>query len=81
LLIEEACRSQWKGIDFLLGAEPYKETWRNEEMEVVSIHAGFHQWAPSYFWFTRGKPYTKARLARIYVQSKAWLQKRRKPVS
>lgn len=78
MLIEEACRSKWKGMDFLLGAEPYKDLWANETAEVVSIHAGFHEWSPSYFWFTRGKPYTKQRLARAYVSAKVWLQKRRK---
>ena len=81
MLIEEACRLQWKGIDFLLGDETYKETWRNEQAEVVSTFAGFHQWAPAYFWFSKGKPYTKAHLALTYVRAKTWLQKRRKPLS
>jgi CelD/BcsL family acetyltransferase involved in cellulose biosynthesis len=76
LLVEEACRSQWQGIDFLLGEEPYKKLWSNETMEVVGIHAGFSEWAPSYFWFSRGKPYVKGKLAARYMRAKAWLQKR-----
>jgi len=81
LLLEEACKSQWQGMDFLLGPEPYKDLWSNETMEVTSIFAGSHRWSPSYFWFTKGKPYTKAKLARTYVDLKTWLQKRRKPLS
>lgn len=81
LLIEEACRSQWKGLDFLLGPEPYKDLWSNESIEVVSLFAGSHRWSPSYFWFTKGKPYTKAKLARAYMDMKMWLQKHRKPLS
>lgn len=78
MLIEEACRSKWKGMDFLLGAEPYKDLWANETAEVVSIHAGFHEWAPSYFWFSRGKPYTRQHLQLAYMRARAWLQKQRK---
>ena len=81
LLIEEACKSQWKGMDFLLGPEPYKDLWSNESIETVSIYAGSHRWSPSYFWFTKGKPYAKDKLARAYVDAKTWLQKRRKPLS
>jgi len=81
MLIEEACKSQWNGMDFLLGPEPYKDLWSNESIEVVSIFAGSHRWSPSYFWFTQGKPYIKAKLAGPYVRAKAWLQKRREPLS
>ncbi len=77
LLVEEACSHGWQGLDFLLGEEPYKKVWSNEMMEVVSIHAGFSQWAPSYFWFTRGKPYVKKHLAMSYMRAQAWLQKRK----
>lgn len=77
LLIEEACRLGCQGIDFLLGEEPYKNLWANETMEVVNIHAGFSEWAPSYFWFARGKPYVKQRLALHYMRAQAWVQKRR----
>lgn len=75
LVLEEACRQNWNGIDFLLGEEPYKNLWANDSMEVVNFHAGFHEWAPSYAWFTRGKPFVKDRLALRYMRAKAWLQK------
>lgn len=78
LVLEEACRQNWNGIDFLLGAEPYKNLWANDSMEVVNFHAGFHQWAPSYAWFTRGKPYVKNLLSFRYMRAKAWLQKLKK---
>jgi CelD/BcsL family acetyltransferase involved in cellulose biosynthesis len=77
LLVEEACRLGWQGVDFLLGEEPYKKVWSNDKMEVVSIHAGYSEWAPSYFWFSRGKPYVKERLAVRYMRARAWLQKRK----
>ena len=75
MLIEEACRLRWKGIDFLLGGEPWKEYWTNETVDVVRIHAGFHRWAPSYLWFSRGRPYVKRRLAGDYMRVRAALQK------
>ena len=77
MLIEEACSQGWKGFDFLLGEEPYKMEWSNDTLEVVNIHAGFNEWAPSYFWFSRGKPYVRRGLAAHYMRAQAWLQKRR----
>jgi CelD/BcsL family acetyltransferase involved in cellulose biosynthesis len=77
LLIEEACRLGWQGVDFLLGEEPYKKVWSNDKMEVVSVYAGYSEWAPSYFWFSRGKPYVKQRLAVSYMRAQAWFQKRK----
>ena len=81
MLIEEACRSRWKGIDLLLGAEPYKNLFSNETLEVVSIHAGFHRWSPSYFWFTKGKPFARQRFQLAYMRARAWFQKRRQQIS
>jgi|SRR5665213_1702002 len=81
MAVEEACRMKWSGVDFLLGEEPYKNLWANDSMKVVSFHAGFHRWAPSYVWFTRGKPYVKNKLALRYMRAKAWLQKRNKSAS
>jgi CelD/BcsL family acetyltransferase involved in cellulose biosynthesis len=75
MLIEQACHAQGRGFDFLLGAEGYKNLWCNQQREVVNIHAGFHEWAPAYFWFTRGKPYVRQRLAVRYMRARAWLQK------
>jgi CelD/BcsL family acetyltransferase involved in cellulose biosynthesis len=77
MLIEEACRMGWAGFDFLLGTEEYKGPWCNDMAEVVNIHAGFHRWAPSYFWFSRGKPFVRARLQPAYFRARAWWQKRR----
>jgi len=78
LLVEEGYRAKWKGLDFLLGAEPYKLMWSNESAEVVSIHAGFHRWAPSYFWFTQGKPFVRKHLQLTYFHMLAWTQQRRR---
>lgn len=66
LLVKEACERQWQGIDFLLGGYPYKYAWANETNEVRTLLAGFHKWAPSYLWFTKGKPWAKRRLTRAY---------------
>ena len=79
MLIEQACHSHGQGFDFLLGAEGYKNIWCNDQREVVNIHAGFHPWAPAYFWFTRGKPFVRQRLQMTYLKGKAWLQKRKGP--
>jgi hypothetical protein len=54
----------WAGFDFLLGAEGYKSSWCNNLVEAVNIHAGFHQWAPAYFWFSRGKPFVRGNSSR-----------------
>jgi CelD/BcsL family acetyltransferase involved in cellulose biosynthesis len=78
LIVEEACRNNWQGVDFLLGEEGYKKAWSNETLEVVGFHAGFSEWAPSYFWFTRGKPFVKERLGGQYMRARAALQKWRK---
>lgn len=75
MVIEEACSRKWEGVDFLLGDEPYKLQWANDSMEVVTIHAGFHEWAPSYFWFSRGKPYVKSKMVGYYYKAQAWMQK------
>lgn len=75
MLVDEGRRSRWKGIDFLLGDAPYKDRWANETLDVVSIHAGFHRWAPSYLWFTRGKPFVRDRLQLQYLRARARLQK------
>lgn len=75
MLIEEGCRAGWEGFDFLLGEEPYKYYWSNDEMEVVNIHSGFHEWAPSYFWFSRGKPLVRRKFQGAYMRVQAWRQK------
>jgi hypothetical protein len=75
LLVEEACRQKWIGIDFLLGGYPYKYSWANETGEVTSFLAGFHECAPAYVWFTRGKPWAKKRFTGTYNETKMWLQK------
>jgi CelD/BcsL family acetyltransferase involved in cellulose biosynthesis len=81
MLIEQACNLHWKGFDFLLGAEGYKNLWCNDQVEVVNIHAGFRRWAPAYFWFSRGKPFVRQRLQLTYLKARAWFQKRRKSVN
>jgi hypothetical protein len=74
MLIEEACRQKWNGLDFLLGDEAYKYLWANDSLDVVTFHAGFHEWSPSYFWFAHGKPYVKRKMELRYFRAKAWLQ-------
>jgi CelD/BcsL family acetyltransferase involved in cellulose biosynthesis len=74
LLLEEACRRKWSGIDFLLGAEGYKLQWSNEQLRVIDLYASFSKWAPAYQWFTRGKPYVRDRLGPMYARFKARLQ-------
>jgi CelD/BcsL family acetyltransferase involved in cellulose biosynthesis len=77
MVVEEACCRNWQGIDFLLGEEGYKNLWANDALEVKSLHAGFSTLAPSYFWFARGKPYVKDRLALKYMRARAFFQKLR----
>lgn len=78
MAVEEACRQRWNGVDFLLGEEGYKKLWANDSAEVVSFHAGSHQWSPSYLWFARGRPYVKSRLAGDYIRARGWLQRIRR---
>lgn len=75
MLVERACELKWRGFDFLLGAEPYKALWCNEKVEVTSIHAGFHSWTPSFFWFSRGKPFVRSRFQLAYFRARAWRQR------
>jgi len=75
MLLEEACRSQWNGIDFLLGAEDWKEDWCNESVTVARVHAAFRPWLPAYWWFTRGKPWARERLAGQYMRVRGALRK------
>jgi CelD/BcsL family acetyltransferase involved in cellulose biosynthesis len=77
LVIEDCCKNGWKGVDFLLGADAYKAEWANESLDVVSLHAGFHRFAPSYFWFSRGKPYLRQRFQHTLLRAKAVAQKLR----
>ena len=74
LLVEEASKSGWKGIDFLQGAEPYKLQWANEEIRTVDYYSAFRRWSPAFQWFTRGKPYVRRRLNPLYVRARAKLQ-------
>lgn len=76
LLVEEACRHGWDGFDFLLGEEPYKYSWTNGDNRVVNIQSGFSKWAPSYFWFSRGKPFVRRKLQGAYMRWQARRQKR-----
>jgi CelD/BcsL family acetyltransferase involved in cellulose biosynthesis len=75
LLIEEACRLGWKGIDFLLGAESFKARWSNDALKVVGLHAAFSAWSLPYQWFARGKPYLLPRLEPEMARAKAYVQR------
>lgn len=75
LLVEEACRRGWKGIDFLQGAEGYKLQWSNQEMRTVDYFATFRPWSPAYQWFAHVKPYFRERVGPFYARIKARVQK------
>ncbi len=75
MLLEEACRTGMKGIDFLLGAEPFKFRWSNNVLRVVGLHAAFSSWSPAYQWFARGKPYLLAHVEPEMARAKARLQR------
>ncbi len=64
-----------KGVDFLLGDEPYKLTWANQSQQVVSVWAGAGKLSPSYWWFSEGKPYFRKRFAGDLLRAKALIQK------
>lgn len=74
-LVEEVCKRGWNGIDFLQGDEKYKLQWANESLQTVDYYASKRQWAPSYIWFSRGKPYLRDRLGPIYMRTKARMQR------
>jgi CelD/BcsL family acetyltransferase involved in cellulose biosynthesis len=78
LLLEKGCREGWQGMDFLLGEEPYKLAWANEQMTSVSVQAGFSELSPTYFWFSKGKPYVRKKLASDYMKLQAAIQKWKK---
>lgn len=75
LLIEEACRRGWRGLDFLQGAESYKLQWSNQELRTADYYSSFRRWSPAYQWFTRGKPYVRDRLGPLYARTQARMQK------
>ncbi|HEX5421482.1 MAG TPA: GNAT family N-acetyltransferase [Gammaproteobacteria bacterium] len=75
MLIEEACRLSWQGIDFLLGAEDFKFRWSNDTLKVVGLHAAFSAWSLPYQWFARGKPYMLQRLEPEMARAKACVQR------
>jgi CelD/BcsL family acetyltransferase involved in cellulose biosynthesis len=75
LLVEEACRRGWRGIDFLQGTEEYKLQWSNQELRTVDLLTSFHSWSPAYQWFTRVKPYLRDKVGPLLARSKARLQR------
>ncbi len=80
LVLEDACRRGMKGVDFLLGDEPYKLTWANERQQVVSVWAGAGKHSPSYWWFSEGKPYLRKRFAGDLLRAKALVQKAKRRI-
>jgi CelD/BcsL family acetyltransferase involved in cellulose biosynthesis len=74
LLVEEACRWGWRGIDFLQGDEGYKFQWSNQQIRVVNYYASYYAWTPAYLWFTKGKPYVRKKVGPMYMRTKAQLQ-------
>jgi CelD/BcsL family acetyltransferase involved in cellulose biosynthesis len=75
LLLEEICQNNWKGLDFLTGAEAYKLQWSSETMKVLDFYASFSNRSPAFQWFTKGKPYVRDRLGPMYAQMQARLKK------
>lgn len=76
LLVEEACKRGWNGVDFLQGAETYKQQWSNEQIRTVDYYAACTAWSPGYQWFARGKPFVRERLGSAYARFRARLQGR-----
>ena len=75
LLVEEACRRGWRGIDFLQGAEAYKLQWSNDEIRTVDYYGTFRPWSLQYRWFTQGKPYVRDRIGPLYARTRMRIQK------
>jgi CelD/BcsL family acetyltransferase involved in cellulose biosynthesis len=75
MMLEEACRQGWKGIDFLTGAEGYKAQWSDEVLPVHDYYSSCRSWSPGYLWFTRGKPFVRERVGPWIAQMQARLQK------
>jgi CelD/BcsL family acetyltransferase involved in cellulose biosynthesis len=76
MLIEEACQNQWRGFDFLGGAEAYKLQWTNEVMRIMDYYASFSAALPAFQWFARGKPYVRDQIGPMYAKVRAVLQKK-----
>ena len=75
LLVEHACLSGLRGIDFLLGTESFKFRWSNEAVKVLDLHAAAHAWSPAFQWFSRGKPYMLRHVEPAMARAKAKLQR------
>lgn len=75
MLMEQGHAAGWKGFDFLLGDEGYKLQWADEQVRIVSLHAGTSAWSPAYFWFSRGKPWLRAQAAGRLMRWKGKLRK------
>ncbi len=82
MLMEQGYTAGWKGFDFLLGEEGYKLQWAPSRRRVVSIHAASSRFSPAYFWFSKGKPWLRARASIAMMRWKAkWLRWRNPVVS
>lgn len=77
LLVEEAYRLGWKGVDFLLGDEKYKFAWSNEQTDVVHLNVSRYSRLPTYVWYRSARPLIRSRVLNLYRRSKAWLERRR----
>lgn len=75
MLLERGCNQGWRGIDFLLGAEPYKLQWSSSNVEAITLTAGASRVAPSYLWFGTLRPALRDRYAGHFARVKARLQK------
>ena len=80
LLSEYVCQENLQGVDFLRGEEPHKYRWSNESHDVIDITCGRRSSSTSYFWLTKGKPYTRRTVGRYYMLSKAKLQDVRRKI-
>lgn len=75
MLLERGCAEGWHGIDFLLGAEPYKLQWSDKVVETTTITAGSSAYAPSYHWYGRARPALKNRYAAKLLRAKGMVQR------
>jgi len=75
LLLERGCEANWHGIDFLLGAEPYKLQWCGAEQVVVKeLYAGASSHSPAFLWYGSLRPWLHGRYAGKLLRAKARLK-------
>jgi len=73
-LLDDAVARGLRGIDFLQGAEGYKQDWTSQETECVSFLIRTRPLSPSHAWLTRGRPWLEQRVGPLYNRWSARIQ-------